>query len=148
MSPAFDETRERLHEARTRVGESAHRIETLIVRRAQGARRRADAVGRRLSPARLGARVSAAHARFIVLRAEQSAAVNSRLEEARARLAAAAASLDALSPLAVLKRGYSVAEDQRGTILRDAHEARPGDLIRLRLAEGALRCRVEEVENN
>jgi exodeoxyribonuclease VII large subunit len=148
MSPAFDETRERLHEARARVGESAHRIETLIARRAQGARRHADAVSRRLSPARLGARVSAAHARFIVLRAEQSAAVTSRLEEARARLASAAASLDALSPLAVLRRGYSVAEDQSGVILRDARRVRAGEVVRLRLAEGALRCRVEEVENN
>jgi len=148
MSPAFDETRERLHEAQTRVDDAAHRIETLIVRRAQTSRRRADAVNRRLSPARLGARVSAAHARFIVLRAEQSAAVTSRLEEARSRLAAAAASLDALSPLAVLKRGYSVAEDARGSILRDARKVSAGETVRLRLAEGALRCRVEEVENN
>ncbi len=148
MSPAFDETRERLHEARASVDEAGHRIETLILRRAQDARRRADVVVRRLSPARLGARVSAAHARFIVLRAEQSAAVTSRLEEARARLAAAAASLDALSPLAVLKRGYSVAEDRSGVILRDARQVRAGETIRLRLAEGALRCRVEEVENN
>jgi exodeoxyribonuclease VII large subunit len=148
MSPAFDETRERLHEARARVDDAAHRIETLVIRRAQTARRRADAVSRRLSPARLGARVSAAHARFIVLRAEQSAAVTSRLEEARARLAAAAASLDALSPLAVLKRGYSVAEDARGSILRDARRVRAGETVRLKLAEGALRCRVEEVENN
>ncbi len=148
MSPAFDETREQLHEARASVDEAAHRIETLILRRAQVARRRADVVVRRLSPARLGARVSAAHARFIVLRAEQSAAVTSRLEEARARLAAAAASLDALSPLAVLKRGYSVAEDPSGVILRNARQVRAGETIRLRLAEGALRCRVEEVENN
>lgn len=148
MSPAFDETRERLHEARARVDDAAHRIETLVLRRAQSARRRAESIDRRLSPARLGARVSAAHARFIVLRAEQRAAVTSHLEEARARLAAAVASLDALSPLAVLRRGYSVAEDQSGLILRDAREARAGDLIRLRLAEGALRCRVEEVENN
>jgi exodeoxyribonuclease VII large subunit len=148
MSPAFDETRERLHEARGRVDEAAHRVETLMMRAAQTARRRADSVSRRLSPARLGARVSAAHARFIVLRAEQSAAMTSRLEEARARLTAAAASLDALSPLAVLKRGYAMAEDRRGKLLRDAREVKAGEPLRLRLAEGVLRCRVEEVENN
>ncbi|HJU56989.1 MAG TPA: exodeoxyribonuclease VII large subunit, partial [Pyrinomonadaceae bacterium] len=74
MSPAFDEARERLHEARARVDDASHRVETLTLRAAQVARRRADAVNRRLSPARLGTRVSAAHARFIVLRAEQSAA--------------------------------------------------------------------------
>jgi exodeoxyribonuclease VII large subunit len=148
MSPAFDEARERLHEARGRVDEAAHRVETLMMRAAQTARRRADAVSRRLSPARLGARVSAAHARFIVLRAEQSAAMTSRLEDARARLTAAAASLDALSPLAVLKRGYAMAEGPRGKLLRDAREVKAGDPLRLRLAEGVLRCRVEEVENN
>ncbi|HWT00421.1 MAG TPA: exodeoxyribonuclease VII large subunit [Pyrinomonadaceae bacterium] len=148
MSPAFDEARERLHAARARADEAAHRIETLMVRAAQTARRRADAVSRRLSPARLGARVSAAHARFIVLRAEQSAAMTSRLEEARARLTAAAASLDALSPLAVLKRGYAMAEGPRGKLLRDARAVKAGDPVRLRLADGVLRCRVEEVENN
>ena len=100
----------------------------MIARRRAARAPHADAVGRRLSPARLGARVSAAHARFIVLRAEQSAAATSRLEEASARLASAAASLDALSPLAVLRRGYSVAEDQSGVILRDARRVRVGEV--------------------
>ena len=148
MSTAFDEVRERLHDARTVVDDAAHRLETLMLRRAQAARRRSDSVTRRLSPARLGGRVSAAHARFIVLRAEHNAAITARLEEGRARLQKAAASLDALSPLAVLKRGYALAEDERGKLLRDASHLNIGDRLSLRLAEGRLLCRVEEVENN
>jgi exodeoxyribonuclease VII large subunit len=148
MSTAFDEVRERLHDARTIVDDAAHRIETLMLRRAQAARRRSDSVTRRLSPARLGSRVSAAHARFIVLRAEHNAAITARLEEGRARLQRAAASLDALSPLAVLKRGYALAEDESGKLLRDASHVEIGDHLSLRLAEGHLLCRVEEVESN
>ncbi|HYG79644.1 MAG TPA: exodeoxyribonuclease VII large subunit, partial [Pyrinomonadaceae bacterium] len=64
-----------------------------------------------------------------------------------ARLTAAAASLDALSPLAVLKRGYALAQDRGGKLLRDARAVKAGDPVRLRLAEGVVRCRVEEVEN-
>jgi exodeoxyribonuclease VII large subunit len=148
MSPAFDEVRERLHDAVVSVDDIAHRLETLMMRASQRARRRADAVSYRLSPVRLGARVSAAKVRFNVLLAARDAAATARLDDARARLAVAAASLDALSPLAVLKRGYAMAQDERGNLLRDARQARTGDGVRLRLAEGVLRCRVEEVENN
>lgn len=148
MSPAFDEVRARLREAVTNVDEAGHRLETLMMRAAQRARRRTESVGRRLSPARLGARLSAAQVRFSVLLAARDAALNARLDEASARLAVAVASLDALSPLAVLKRGYAMAEDERGKLLREARRMRVGDALRLRLAEGVLRCRVEEVENN
>lgn len=147
MSTAFDEVRERLHDARTTVDDAAHRLETLILRRAQAARRRSDSVTRRLSPVRLTGRVSAAHARFIVLRAEHNAAINARLEDGRARLQRAAAALDALSPLAVLKRGYALAEDEQGRLLRDSSQTRIGDRLSLRLAEGRVLCRVEEVES-
>ncbi|MDT5059707.1 MAG: exodeoxyribonuclease large subunit [Acidobacteriota bacterium] len=148
MSTAFDEVRARLHESVVSVDDAAHRLETLMMRASQRARRRTDAISCRLSPARLGARVSAAKIRFNVLLAARDAAASARLDDARARLAVAAASLDALSPLAVLKRGYAIAQDERGQLLRDAREAQAGDALRLRLAAGTLRCRVEEVENN
>ena len=148
MSPAFDEVRARLHESRTAVDDASHRLETLMLRRAQSARRRSDAITCRLSPARLTGRVSAAHARFIVLRAEHNAAINAQLEGGRARLARAAAALNALSPLAVLQRGYALAEDEKGKLLRAARDVEVGDAVRLRLAEGQVRCRVEEVESN
>jgi exodeoxyribonuclease VII large subunit len=148
MSPAFDEVRERLHLAATSVDAAAHRLETLLMRATQRARRRADAIACRLSPARLGARVAAARTRFKVLCTARDAAAEAALEDARARLAVAAASLDALSPLAVLKRGYALAQDEQGKLLREARRASIGDAVRLRLAEGSLRCRVEEVENN
>ena len=67
------------------------------------------------------------------------------------RLAAAAragelgARLDALSPLAVLGRGYAVCwNDTRTAIIRSAASVRPGDRVRVTLSEGELACRVEQ----
>ena len=64
--------------------------------------------------------------------------------EAR-RFAGTVAKLDALSPLKVLGRGYAMARTEEGGILRSSAQVRPGDRIELRLAQGSLGCRVEEV---
>ena len=52
-------------------------------------------------------------------------------------------SLEAMSPLKVLARGFSVATDASGAILRDAKAVAPGDSVHIRLEHGALDCRVE-----
>ena len=72
-------------------------------------------------------------------------AASARLTGPRQRLGALAASLDAMSPLKVLGRGFAMATDSRGQILRRAGEAAPGDGITVTLAEGSLDCRVENV---
>jgi exodeoxyribonuclease VII large subunit len=59
---------------------------------------------------------------------------------------ALAAKLDALSPLKVLGRGYSIAEKQ-GAVLRRAEDVVPGDHISVKLAGGRLGCLVEEIEH-
>ena len=66
-----------------------------------------------------------------------------RLAEARQGFVRAAASLDALSPLKVLGRGYAVASDESGNVLRSAAEAEIGQRIGLRLRDGSLGCIVE-----
>lgn len=52
-------------------------------------------------------------------------------------------SLEAMSPLKVLARGFSVATDASGAILRDAKAVASGDSVHIRLEHGALDCRVE-----
>ena len=61
------------------------------------------------------------------------------------RFASLAASLDALSPLKVLGRGYAVARDENGTILRAAEEASVGERIEVLLGQGSLMCTVDEL---
>ena len=61
------------------------------------------------------------------------------------RLRGAAARLDALSPLAVLGRGYAVCWNaDRTAIIRDASAVAPGDQVHVKLAHGELGCQVRE----
>ena len=66
-------------------------------------------------------------------------------ERARARLGALAGRLDALSPLAVLGRGYALAQrESDSALLRDAAQVGAGDAILVRLARGRIRATVRE----
>jgi exodeoxyribonuclease VII large subunit len=69
------------------------------------------------------------------------------LDRKSAEIARYAASLEALSPLAVLARGYSATFlDGETTPLHDASRARAGDTLRTRLERGMLTSRVESIE--
>ncbi len=56
----------------------------------------------------------------------------------RAKLARVAASLDALSPLAVLARGYSIVSDKSGAAVRSAKALKAGDQVSLRFGDGSV----------
>ncbi|MDR3207041.1 MAG: exodeoxyribonuclease VII large subunit, partial [Oscillospiraceae bacterium] len=51
--------------------------------------------------------------------------------------------LDALSPLAVLARGYAIAARPDGAVAKDAAQLSPGDRLTLRLMRGTVGCIVE-----
>lgn len=69
-----------------------------------------------------------------------SAALTARKRDQFSTLAA---SLDAMSPLKVLGRGYAIAQDGAGHILKSYQDAPVGSLIRITLGEGALDCTVD-----
>ena len=71
------------------------------------------------------------------------AAMRKNLDDRTHRLARLAASLEALSPLAVLARGYSLTFQADGkTLVRSTRDVHPGDLIHTRLASGQIISRV------
>jgi exodeoxyribonuclease VII large subunit len=70
-------------------------------------------------------------------------AVAQRAHRADSRLRGAAARLDALSPLAVLGRGYAVCWNaDRTAVIRDAAAVAGGDRVRVTLSRGELDCTV------
>ena len=118
----------------------------LMTQTLRGAHFRADALSGSLAPAQLRARINEARVRYESAYDGCHAAIERQVEDSKKRLAVAAASLDALSPLAVLQRGFSIAQKADGSLLRDASSVSVGDSVKLRLARGRIDARVEQVE--
>ena len=146
LSHAFDEVRGRLREAASATNSAGHRLQILVSQTIRNAHLRADALNGSLAPAQLRARLGEARARFDSAYTGCNNAIESQIADARKRLGLAAASLDALSPLSVLQRGYAIAQDEKGVLVRDANQLMVGDALRVKLAQGALSARVEKIE--
>jgi len=67
------------------------------------------------------------------------------LENSRTKLVVRAGSLDALSPLAVLGRGYSIATNREGVAVLSTSDLQAGDRLSLRFYEGETQVVIEEV---
>lgn len=79
--------------------------------------------------------------------ANRLARVGSRmLERRRDRVASAAGKLESLSPLQVLARGYSLTQRPGGSLVRSVEQVAAGEAITVRLTDGSLSCRVEDVQ--
>jgi len=75
--------------------------------------------------------------------------VQGLLAEKRRRLELACRSLDTISPLATLQRGYAIVSQlPERRILRQATSVKAGDRVEARLAEGTLVCTVDATENS
>ena len=55
------------------------------------------------------------------------------------------AALDAMSPLRVLSRGYTVSSDREGKVLKSVRDLRTGQEISVRFSDGLADCRVESI---
>lgn len=66
------------------------------------------------------------------------------LSKSKHEFASLAASLDAMSPLKVLGRGYSIAQADDGKILKSASDVNVGDKITVKFKEDSIRCTVTE----
>lgn len=69
-------------------------------------------------------------------------AVNGQIERRAGRLATLSAKLDALSPAKILRRGFAVARDEAGRVLRSVQSFESGMKFRVTVADGDVRARV------
>lgn len=86
--------------------------------------------------------------RLLGVREQLRTAFAAQLEQRRRRLGATAARTEALSPLAVLGRGYALCQDDSGSLLRNADDTAVGAKVRVQLARGRLRCEVTHTETH
>jgi exodeoxyribonuclease VII large subunit len=90
--------------------------------------------------------VAAARGRLEANRAAMAVAMRRRLEMLGGRMSVAGRTLDAVSPLATLQRGYAIVASANGTVVTDAATLQPGATVRARLARGSILARVEQIE--
>ena len=74
------------------------------------------------------------------------AAQNQNITRARQRFIAQISKLEAMSPLKVLTRGYSMAQTQRGEVVRSINQVELGERIRIRLSDGTISATVMNKE--
>jgi len=130
-----------------RVDDLRFRLESLMRARLGDASRRLDLAASRLGQRDLRQQLSTQR-RELVSRLQALAAATERyLMHHRARLEQASGKLHALSPVAILERGYSLLFDSQGTLVKDISQLKTGDSILARLAHGEVDARVESVRN-
>ena len=74
------------------------------------------------------------------------AAQNQNITRNRQKYIAAAAKLDAMSPLKVLTRGYSMAQSEDGAVIRSVSQVELGERIHITLGDGTLSATVMQKE--
>ena len=107
---------------------------------------RLEALINRISPLRLASELNERKTRLALLHQKQESAIEDVIDAKNTRLKIGMASLDALSPLAVLSRGFSIIQTEAGEILRDADEIKANEAVKIRLARGKITAKVLSVE--
>lgn len=83
-----------------------------------------------------------------LLRNRLAAAQNQTIGKCRQRFVANVSKLDAMSPLKVLTRGYSLAQTEDGKVLRSVRQTAAGERITVKLSDGRLSAMVDEVKED
>jgi exodeoxyribonuclease VII large subunit len=98
----------------------------------------------RLHPRRIEKRINENRLNVAEFEEDLERAFLGKLGAFRGELARVQALLEGRSPLTILSRGYSIIEKDN-EVIRSARELHPEDRVRLRMADGSAKTRVEEV---
>ena len=135
--------------------EIAELLEGFELRSAQGMRKQLASLRERLEACRSRRVLTDPTAALDIRRMELDrcrerliSAQEKRLAQNRQRFVGLTASLEAMSPLKVLTRGYAIASDAEGCCVKSAAQLTSGDKISLRFADGGADCVVKDVQRS
>lgn len=134
---------ERLAQQRRHLQTLDRRLQLAMRQRLQRGRQHLDATIRRFTLHDPSRALRHSRERIDQLRQRLEAAQSLRLRQERQRLEGFARELNAVSPLAVLGRGYSILQDDAGQVVRAASQTQPGQTLTARLGEGRLKLEVK-----
>jgi exodeoxyribonuclease VII large subunit len=124
------------------IGQARQRLTQAVRHRIDREQQRLDALRSRPALARPATLVDRLETELHQAIQRARTAVGHRLGRAETELEHTLARLRALSPAATLSRGYAIVQREDGHVLRRAQEAKKGDPLRVRLAEGELAAKV------
>ena len=134
-----------LNRGRMRLDDRLGLLEAAMARELRRRRERLDHLRARLSAHEPRARLARDRGALHELHTRLGSAARRRLEQGRSSLAREAGRLQALSPLAVLSRGYAVVLDPRRELVRRVDQLAAGDRVRVKFHRGEARCTVNDV---
>jgi len=139
---AFARMMDGIHRRQQRLDEQRYRLEKAERQLLERWHRRCEGVTAAIRQCDARRRLAGVRQRLEALVANLAAVTHRRLMESRGVLDRRTASLDALSPVAILNRGYALVFDAQGQLVKDAARLEAGDEVSARLARGTIRARV------
>ncbi len=131
------------------IARRAQRVDELVFRMADAQRRHLRAYHRRLDQASARVRAHDLRTKLEVMRRDVQARTSALAAITRnlllhyhGRLDRLSGQLNALSPVAILERGYALVFDSSGNLVKDAQQLSRGENIRARVAHGEFTAEV------
>jgi exodeoxyribonuclease VII large subunit len=148
LSPVFTEFPQRVKDWQYEVEDFQEEMRGVLTEKLQAKRQRLEVLTNRLSPLKLASKLNEKKIRLALLCQKQNSAARAAIDGKDEKLKIRMASLDALSPLSVLNRGFSITENEKGEILRDTEKVKTDDKVKIRLAKGRIEAKVLLIKEN
>ncbi len=145
LSAIFSEFPQRIKDWRYEIEDFTELMHDALTEKLKIKENFLDGFTSRLSPLKLASKLNEKKTRLALSRQKQISVIKNKIAAGGEKLKIRMASLDALSPLAVLSRGFSITETEAGEILRDEKQANINDKLKVRLANGKLEVKVLEI---
>ena len=120
------------------------RVATALVTRLERAKEKLSHLTALADVSRMDSIVSSKREQIASLTEKSRLLINSHLEKTRNKLAACTGKADALSPLSILSRGYSIAEKD-GRVLSSTEELKVGEKIGIILSDGRVDAEIQGI---
>lgn len=132
-------------ELRDAIGAKLSLLRTLMTRRLRQERQKVDALARSRSLQDPLAYLNDRRLRLDYTQQRLAAGAQSIVSRRRERFVHLAAKLDAMSPLRVLGRGYTLVQDQKNRVIKSVKDISAGDTVTIGLADGTAAAVIQEV---
>lgn len=140
----FRQVSDRVTELRSLNGDLRSDMNDIVSLRIKDSGKNLRRLIHRLSPVRLSKQLGERNLKLGLLRQRNTAAAEAKVAAYREHLKISMAGLHALSPLAVLERGYSIARTRDGKVVRNVEMIKTGDLLKITVADGTLDAEVKD----